>query len=408
MTRDNAKPAPTLTEVNTAPTIQPTEELGRTPLDASRLEISLAKELKPVPDVETSTLAKTPTDHMLMVDYDPSGWNAPEIKPFGPLSLDPTSSCFHYCPCVFEGMKAYLGPDGKPRLFRPELNMARLLRSAVRATLPAFDPAAALELVKRLVAQEARWIPNKPYHGLYIRPTIIGTRPNVGVMPTDDYALFFTVCVPAGPMFKPGSSTPLALLAMEDRVRAWPGGTGAYKLGANYAPAFESQKEAASRGYNQNLWMIGKNQQICEAGIMNFLVVLKREDGSVDLLTPELDGTILPGVTRQSILELAGAHTEGRTELDGILPSTKIHTRETLITLPEVREWNAQGKLLEVFACGTAAVVVPIGRIGINDEDIVFPKYEEGYGPVAKALWQRLVAIQEGRIEWEGWSVPCL
>ncbi|KAI5834785.1 branched-chain amino acid aminotransferase II [Schizophyllum commune Tattone D] len=346
---------------------------------------------------------------MLVVDHDPiHGWNAPEIKPFGPLSLDPTSSCFHYCPCVFEGMKAYLGPNGKPRLFRPQLNMARLLRSAVRSTLPAFDPEAALELIKRLVAQEARWIPNKPYHGLYIRPTIIGTRPSVGVMPTDDYGLFFAVCVPAGPHFVPGTSQPLALLAVEDRVRAWPGGTGAYKMGGNYAPAFESQKDAMRRGYNQNLWLIGENQQICEAGIMNFFAVVRRDDGDVDLITPELDGTILPGITRQSILELADAHTAGRTELPGISPSTKIHTHQRLITLPELRELNTSGKLLEVFACGTAVVVVPIGRIGYKEEDIELPKYIEGYGPVAKGLWERLVAIQEGRFEWEDWSMPCV
>ncbi|KAL1658107.1 aminotransferase [Schizophyllum commune] len=345
---------------------------------------------------------------MLVIEHDPvNGWKDPEIRPYGPLSLDPSSSCFHYCPCVFEGMKAYLGPDGEPRLFRPELNLARLLRSAKRATLPEFDPDALLTLLKRLIAVEARWIPGKPCFSLYIRPTIIGTRPSIGVAPTDDYGMIYIILNPSAPFFLPGVGKPLSFLAVEDRVRAWPGGTGAYKMGGNYAPAFESQKEANARGYDQNLWLIGENRQICEAGLMNFMVVRKREDGDVDLMTPELDGTILPGVTRQSILELADAHTQGRTTLPGLAPTLKIHTHECLITMPEVRQWNADGSLLEVLACGTASIVVPLARVGFEGEDVVFKKYEDGYGPVGKALWQRLVDIQEGRFEWEGWSVPC-
>ncbi|KAJ3476897.1 hypothetical protein NLI96_g10841 [Meripilus lineatus] len=374
-------------------------------LDASKLTITLSETLKPVPPPETLVFGKTMTDHMLYVTYEPEvGWSAPEIKPYGPLTLDPASSCFQYCPNVFEGMKAYTGPDGKPRLFRPELNMARMRRSADRVALPRFDTDQLLILIRRIVEIEARWVPKAKGHSLYIRPTIIGTRPSLGVQ-ASDHAVLYVILSPTGPYFRTGSR-PVALLAVDEHVRSWPGGTGGFKLALNYAPTFMPAQLAAKKGYDQILWLLGEDRRITEAGAMNFFAVVKRDDGDLDVITPPIDGTILPGVTRDSCLALASAHPS-RTSLPNLPNSLVLHTHEQLITIPQLFEWSEQGRLLEAFCVGTAVVVATVGRIGYDDKDVVLPKYEGGMGPVAKALYERIVDLQEGKIEWEGWSVPC-
>lgn len=371
-------------------------------LDASELTITLADSLKPVPDNESLVFGAATTDHMLVVSFEPStGWSTPEIKPYAPLSLDPMSSCFQYCTNLFEGMKAYVGPDGKPRLFRPEKNMARLARSAERVALPPFNTDALLALIKRLVMVEQRWIPTAEGHSLYIRPTIIGTRAALGVAASDQ-ALLYVIVSPTGPYFRTGPK-PLSLLAVNENVRAWPGGTGGHKLGLNYAPGFLPQRIAAKRGYDQILWLLG--DAVTEAGAMNFFVVIKRDDDDgVDVATPELDGTILPGVTRMSVLELMQAHNDGRTKLNGL---PKLHTQERKVTMSELKKLSDAGKLLEAFGVGTAVIVAPVGRIGFEGDDLTLPPHEKGLGPVGGALWRRLVDIQEGRVQWENWGVLC-
>ncbi|KIY43952.1 branched-chain amino acid aminotransferase II [Fistulina hepatica ATCC 64428] len=344
---------------------------------------------------------------MLVIEHTPKGWSAPEIKPYSPLQLDPASSCFHYCPNVFEGMKAYRGLDGKPRLFRPELNMQRLLRSSQRVSLPPFDPDALLVLLKKLVAIDQRWIPSQSGQSLYIRPTIIGTRPYLGVTPSSDYAMLYVIMTPVQPIFTPGGAdTSVSLLAVEDAVRAWPGGTGDHKVGGNYGPTFNAQKIATQKGYQQALWLFGPNHQICEAGVMNFFAVVKRDDGGLDVLTPTLDGTILPGITRRSCLELLDDHASGKMLLPKISPDVALYPKECTITMQDLIEWNSQGKLLETFGVGTAAIVQPVRRIGFQGGDIVVPHYEGGFGPVSRALIERLLAIQEGRETFKDWSVP--
>ncbi|KAF8870593.1 branched-chain amino acid aminotransferase II [Gymnopilus junonius] len=333
---------------------------ARAQLDPSKLVITLAKELKPLPELESLVFGETKTDHMLVVNHDPvHGWSTPEIKPYGPLAFDPMASCFHYCPNIFEGMKAYIGPNGEARLFRPEKNMARLARSAERVALPPFDQDAVLALIKRLIEVEARWIPKQPGYSLYIRPTIIGTRPGI------------------------------PLLAVSESVRAWPGGTGGHKLGGNYAPGFLPQRVAAKQGYSQILYLLGDDERVTEAGAMNFFVAIQRDDGNVDLITPPLDGTILPGITRAS----------GKLQLHGVPETLKIHTHERTVTMAEVAAWSEQGRLLEAFCVGTAVVVAPVSKIGWKSKDLILPTHE--------GIETTMIEIQTGKKEFEGWSVVC-
>ncbi|KAH9856342.1 branched-chain amino acid aminotransferase II [Lenzites betulinus] len=386
-----ATPAPT-----TVPS-QPAE------LDASKVTITLANELKPIPPAAELKFGQVMTDHMMVVSYDPiSGWSTPEIKPYGPLSLDPASSCFQYAPNVFEGMKAYLGPDGQPRLFRPNKNMERMTMSASRVALPSFDTDELMKLIRHLVAIEKRWIPTQKGHSLYIRPTIIGTRPSLGVAASDS-ALLYVICSPTGPYF-PGGTKAISLLAVGESVRAWPGGTGGYKLALNYAPTFKPQQYATKLGYDQCLWLLG--DRITEAGAMNFFVVVRRDDGDLDVYTPPLDGTILPGVTRDSTLALASAHPS-RMVLPGLPASVRLHTSERKLTMADISAWAADGRLLEAFCVGTAVVVAAIGRIGYEGKDIVLPTHEGALGPVGHALYERVTEIQDGKFEWEDWSVLC-
>ncbi|EMD32136.1 hypothetical protein CERSUDRAFT_119111 [Gelatoporia subvermispora B] len=372
------------------------------PLDASRLRINLTTALKVVPPPEEQLFGKHYSDHMVVVDFDPvTGWSDPEIKPYGPLSIDPCASIFQYGTSVFEGMKAYLGPDGKARLFRPDLNMARLKKSADRLALPPFDEGEVLKLITKLVTVEARWIPATKGHSLYIRPTIIGTRPSLGVRASDT-AILYIILSPTGPYFR--ISKPISLLAVNDPVRAWPGGTGGHKVATNYSPTFKPQDYAEKLGYDQVLWLIGDN--ITEVGAMNFFVVIKRDDGDLDVITPPLDGTILPGITRQSVLTLATAHAT-RTILSGIPGTLRLHADERRLTITDLRAWASDGRLLEAFATGTAAIIAGIGRIGVEGKDIVLPECKGGLGPVAKALFERITEIQTGRVEWENWAITC-
>ncbi|KAI0829948.1 D-aminoacid aminotransferase-like PLP-dependent enzyme [Trametes gibbosa] len=199
-------------------------------------------------------------------------------------------------------------------------------------------------------------------------------------------------------------SRPISLRTVPDAIRAWPGGTGEYKIAGNYGPVLGPHKLAQEHGYDQTLWLLGDT--ITEAGVMNFFLALKRNDGNIDLCTPPLDGTILPGVTRESVLDLATAHPSS-TVLPGLSPSLHLHPIEHVLTMPDLQMWLSEDRVLEVFAVGTAVIVVPIGRIGYQGEDIILPSFEGGLGPVGRALHTRLTDIQDGRFDWENWSVMC-
>ncbi|KAL5518422.1 BAT2_1 [Sanghuangporus vaninii] len=374
---------------------------GVSKLDASKLIINLTKSPKTLPDPSTLVFGQTFTDHMLVMSFDPkSGWSAPVLQPHQPLQIDPAASCLQYSTNLFEGMKAYLGPDGEVRLFRPNLNMERMKMSAARIALPPFDSDELLILIRKLISIEKRWIPALPGFSLYIRPTMIGTRSSLGVRASDS-AMIYVICSPAGPYFGAGTKT-ISLYAVYETIRAWPGGTGGHKLGLNYSPGFEPTRRAAQRGYKQVLWLFGEDHRVTEAGAMNFFIVVKREDGDLDLITPPLDGTILPGVTRSSVLELAQVHSS-ETPLDGVPATQRLHVKERTLTMKDLQTFADAGTLLEAFCVGTAVIVAPVDKIGYEDKDIILPEQT----PVANALHRRIVAIQEGRFEYKGWSVKC-
>ncbi|KAF7362930.1 Branched-chain-amino-acid aminotransferase [Mycena venus] len=458
-----------------------TNGVAPAPLDASCLKITRAETLKPVPTPGTYTFGDVKTDHMLIMTYHPkTGWSAPEIKPYGPIPIDPSSNCLQYATNVFEGMKAVLDPQGRPRMFRPQQNMQRLVTSAARMALPPFDADALLTCITKLVAIEARWIPALPDHSLYIRPTMIGTKPSIKVGASDQ-AVLYTIVTPVGPYFtaqstpgvdasvRGGTTGAVSLLAVSSHVRSWPGGTGGFKLGLNYSPGFVPQQMAAGLGYDQVLWLLEINGEtrVTEAGAMNFFAVRRDEEG-VTIVTPPLDGTILPGITRDSAIVLLRAHASNPTQkiLD-IAPSPsllqptdmKIVVEERPLTLTELSTWAEEGKLVECFGTGTAVLVVGIERIGevlteagvVTDEEAVAdvvkdqaggegiehvgvngkgagenengkvegkaaPKIRDitmsagrGLGPVGRALWDKLLALKEGREEWgePAWNVLC-
>ncbi|KAL7414229.1 aminotransferase [Mrakia frigida] len=348
------------------------------------------------------------SDHMLTIRHVPGeGWQAPKIVPYGPLALSPASAVFHYAPSLFEGMKAYKSEGAEPRLFRPDMNMARMLRSAGRVALPQFEPEALISLIQTLVKLDEKFIPPPPF-SLYLRPTMIGTRPTLGVGASDD-CLLFVIMSPVGPFFPKGFK-PVSLLATTDAVRSWPGGTGAFKLALNYAPCFVPQRTAQELGYDQNLWCMGP--RVTECGQMNLFVAYESADGVTHLITPPLNGQILPGVTRDSLLSLSRSHIAGEFVVEG-LPTSKFEVEEREFTLDDLKLWSSEGKLKEAFGAGTAAIVCPVERIGIPNaegtiEDLPVPTSESGLGPYATALLAMITSIQEGRIAGpKGWGVVC-
>jgi len=346
---------------------------------------------------------KTFTDHMLSVSWSAStGWAAPKIHPYRPLVLDPSSTIFHYAPTLFEGLKAYRDDNDRVTLFRPDMNMKRMNMSAARAALPTFNGEALMTLLKKLVALDAHWIPKEPNHSLYIRPVLIGTAPFLGVAASSS-ALLYVIMSPVGPYYKNGFK-PVSLLASTEFVRAFPGGTGGYKLGANYAGGLVPQSLAAKEGYDQVLWLHNKGGEdyVTEVGAMNLFVVLRRKDGITELATPPLDDMILPGITRDSILSLAHDHVSGKLNITGLPKDLKVSERH--VTMSEIGNAAQEGRLLEVFGAGTAAIVCPVECIGYNGGKIRIPIDESGLGPITKVMLGEITGRQIGTIPSE-WSV---
>jgi branched-chain amino acid aminotransferase len=331
---------------------------------------------------------------MLSVEWTASeGWLAPRITPYQNLSLDPASCVLHYGFETFEGMKAYKDNKGQIRLFRPAMNMARMNNSAARIALPNFNGSAMLQLLAKFVAMEERFIPSVKGYSLYLRPTMIGTQRTLGVGPPGS-ALFFLIASPVGPYYPTGFKA-ISLEATDYAVRAWPGGVGDKKLGANYAPCIVPQLRAAKRGHHQNLWLFGEEEFITEVGTMNLFVAMKnKETGQKELITAPLDGTILPGITRDSVLDLA----RERLVPDG----WKVSERK--LTMSAIAEAAREGRLLEVFGSGTAAVVSPVRTISWKNTSVdcgLMPGQEAG--EVAQKMLSWIEARQYGDEEHE-WS----
>ncbi|GAA5854504.1 hypothetical protein JCM8547_004867 [Rhodosporidiobolus lusitaniae] len=373
-------------------------------LDAGKLTVELTKSPKAIPESSSLVFGQTLTDHMLCIPWNIStGWGAPEIKPYAPLPLDPASTVLHYAATLFEGLKAYKDTAGRTRLFRPDLNLKRMLRGAERMAFPTFDGEVLIELIKKLIKIDDRWVPTDPGCSLYLRPTMIGTRASLGVGPSTE-VLLYVIMSPVAKYYSSGAK-PVSLLASTRDVRAWPGGSGSYKFGSNYGPNVSTQMEAAKQGYQQILWLYG--DVVTEVGMMNAVVALQKEDGTVELVTPPLtDGMILPGVTRDSVLALARAHADPSTSfrMEGLPERLVVSERE--ITMTEVKEAQRAGKLLECFGTGTAAIITSVERIGHNGEDVKIPvEGSTGFGPIAEAMYNTLQAIQYGDVARSNWSV---
>ncbi|CCC09835.1 hypothetical protein SMACR_03391 [Sordaria macrospora] len=370
---------------------------GTADMDPSKLKVEKSTQPKPLLEPKELVFGRNFTDHMLTIEWTKeNGWNAPEIKPYQNLSLDPATCVFHYAFECFEGMKAYKDKAGKIRLFRPDKNMARFNKSAARIALPTFNPPALIDLIAKLVKLDSRFIPEQRGYSLYLRPTMIGTQKTLGVGPPGS-ALLYVIASPVGPYYPTGFKA-VSLEATDYAVRAWPGGVGDKKLGANYAPCIVPQVEAMSRGFQQNLWLFGEEEYVTEVGTMNFFVALKdKKTGQKTLVTAPLDGTILEGVTRDSVLALA----RERLEPEG----WKIEERK--YTMKELAEAANEGRLIEAFGAGTAAIVSPVRSISWKGQLVNCGlKPEEESGELTMKIKNWMEARQYGDEEHE-WSYVC-
>lgn len=362
---------------------------------ASDLTIERTKNPKPKLANDKLLFGRSFTDHMLEIDWDnTTGWTTPKITPYHNLSLDPSASVFHYALECFEGMKAYKDKSGKIRMFRPMENMKRMNSSCARLSLPTFPEAEFLECIKELVRVDESFIPVEKGFSLYIRPTMISTSASLGVhVPRS--AKLFVLLSPVGPYYPTGFK-PVSLFADPVNVRAWPGGTGGYKVGSNYAGAIMPALAADQKGYSQILWLL--DDYVTEVGTMNFFMLWKNEKGETELITPSLDygggGIILPGVTRKTILELTRQWGEFK-------------VTEGNFKMADVARAVDEGRVLEAFGAGTAAIVSPIERINYKDRDYKIPlgtKADNKAGELAMRLSDTIMAIQYGEIS-SPWSV---
>eukprot|EP00756_Hemistasia_phaeocysticola_P003199 Hpha_TRINITY_DN12121_c1_g1::TRINITY_DN12121_c1_g1_i1::g.81779::m.81779/K00826/E2.6.1.42, ilvE; branched-chain amino acid aminotransferase len=351
--------------------------------------------INPVPDtkVDLPPLDKLQfghvfTPHMLTCDWSRSqGWEAPVIDKYQNLSLSPAASSLHYALQCFEGLKAYRRKDGKVFMFRPDMNARRMLRSSTRLEMPGFNPDQFVETVKKLVWMDREWIPTEKGYSLYVRPTMIATEKCLGVA-APETAMFFVILSPVGPYYKEGFK-PVKLLADKNNVRAWAGGVGDYKVGANYGPTIRPQRLAAEKGYSQVLWL-GPGDTVTEVGSMNMLFYWTNEQGDKEVVTAPLDGTVLPGVTRDSVLTLLREWGE-----------CKVTERE--ITIHEVAKACQEGRMIEAFGTGTAAVISLVNGISYDDVEYSIPVPEKEDG-VALRLLDTVQGIQCGELE-HPWSV---
>ncbi len=323
------------------------------------------------------------SDHMVCIDWsEDKGWHNPVIGPRGPIALDPAASVLHYAQEIFEGLKAYRTADGGIALFRPEANAARFNASARRLAMPELPEDLFIGAIRELVAADSDWFPTVEGGSLYLRPFMIATEAFLGVRPAKEYK-FLVIASPAGNYFKSGA--PAVSIWVSDYTRAAPGGTGAAKCGGNYAASLVPTAEAFANGHDQVLFLdAAEHKWIEELGGMNLFFVFS--DGT--LRTPALTGTILPGITRDSLLQLA--REEGLT------------VQEDRYSLDQWRADAASGHLVETFACGTAAVVTPVGKVA--DRTSEFTIGSGGPGQLTQKLRARLVAIQRGEApDTHGW-----
>ena len=325
------------------------------------------------------------TDHMFVMDYtEGEGWHDARIVPYAPFQLDPATVVFHYAQEIFEGMKAYRTADDTIQLFRPECNAKRMQDSADRLCIPKIPVEDYIQAVEALVDVDRDWVPHSDGASLYIRPFIIATEPFLGVDVSQTFQ-FIIILSPSGAYYESGLE-PVGIWIEDDYVRAVRGGMGFAKTGGNYAASLAAQVKAHDDGYSQVLWLDGvERKYIEEVGAMNIFFKI---DGKV--VTPMLNGSILPGITRNSVLQLCR---------DWGLP-----TEERKISVEELIQAQKEGKLEEVFGTGTAAVISPVGKLRYKDDVMVIGNGE--IGPLSQKLYDTVTGIQLGRLEDKfGWRV---
>lgn len=325
------------------------------------------------------------TDHMFIMNYETGkGWYDPRVVPYQPIQLDPSAMVFHYGQEMFEGLKAYRTEDGRALMFRPDKNIERANRTNERICIPTIPEEDFLQALKTVVKVDEAWIPEQEGTSLYIRPFIIATDPFLGVRPADTY-LFMIILSPVGAYYPEGLN-PVKIWIEDEYVRAVKGGIGEAKTGGNYVASLKSQVKAHDEGYSQVLWLDGVHRKyIEEVGAMNIFFKI---NGTV--VTPQLNGSILPGVTRDSVIKLC--------------THWGIPVEEKRISIDEIYEAYQNGTLEEVFGTGTAAVISPVG--GLRWEDKIMQVQDGNIGPVSQRLYDTVTGIQLGKVKDEfGWTV---
>lgn len=343
------------------------------------------KDLKPLyDDPDKLVFGKLFTDRMLIMTYEKgTGWSNPSIEKYQSFNMDPSCCVLHYAQEIFEGLKAYAAEDGRVLLFRPDQNIQRMNRSAKKLCMPEIPEDAFMQAMEELVLLEKRWIPKAPGTSLYVRPTMVAADSALGVHPSTKY-IFYIILSPVGPYFK-GGFQPVSLYVEDTYVRSVVGGLGDAKTGGNYAASLLAGARAEEKGFTQVLWLDGRERKyVEEVGAMNIFFVFGNK-----LVTPALTGSILPGITRASVLELA-RHLGYQAE-------------ERNISIDEVIAGLNSGELTEAFGSGTAAVISPVGSLYFKDKNYLINNNQ--VGAVTKDLYQRLVDIQYGRAaDPFGWS----
>ncbi|MFN7730177.1 MAG: branched-chain amino acid aminotransferase [Bdellovibrio sp.] len=325
------------------------------------------------------------TDHIFTANYtEGDGWNSAEIKPYQNFQIDPGASVFHYGQALFEGLKAFRQMDGRIVLYRPQFNAARIQDGADRLCMAPPPLELTMQAIRELVKVDERWVPSGKGTSLYIRPTLIGTEAFLGVRPSKSY-LYFIMLSPVGAYYGEGAKT-IKIWVEDKYLRAAPGGLGAVKAGANYAGSLKAAFEAKKKGYAQVLWLDTSREAIEEVGTMNVFFVFKNE-----IVTPALNGSILPGGTRDCVLHL--------------LKHWNLPIRERKLTVAEVEDAHAAGDLLEVFGTGTAAVISPVGELCFKGKPMTIGGGD--VGPLSLRLLEEISGIQYGeRKDQFGWIEP--
>lgn len=349
------------------------------------IERRLTTSPKNLPDPGHLGFGQHFSDHWFYSKYSKGkGWYESAVAPYGAIALDPAASVLHYGQALFEGMKAFLQPNGEIALFRPEFNIRRMQEGAARLCLEAPPADLFVEGLEELIAVENRWVPKEDNCALYIRPTLIGTEPFLGVRPSRE-VLFYIILSPVGTYYSKGTN-PVRIWVEDQALRAAPGGLGATKAAANYAASLQAGMRAREKGYDQVMWLDVHREGIEEVGTMNVFFVLKDE-----VVTPALNGSILAGCVRDSVIKM--------------LKHQGVKLSERRITIQELLEHQKSGSLLEAFGTGTAAVISPIGEIAYKENSFQIQRGEAG--PLSRDLLKSISDIQRGLApDIFGWMRP--